>query len=104
MLVPQPVELLKKVAATASTLGVLIRSSTAGSFTSPGLDAGGRIVLVSGTTQDVEVTDAAGNILFSDTVIASVSVDPTARGLLGPLYYNIGAGDGVITIYWWVRR
>ena len=72
--------------------------------TGMGLDAGGRIVVESGTPT-VVLTDAIGQVLVNQALTtAGLTVDPTARGIQLPLsatITNIGTG---LTIDWFVKR
>lgn len=97
------VNLLKKVNVVTSQDTELTQESGR-AFGGSGLDAGGKINLNSGTSLVLSITDATGFSLYTGTLSASATVDATAHGLKGPISVSAGAGDGVVTIWWWIKK
>lgn len=76
-------------------------------FGSPGIEAGGRIVLGTATTVDVVVTDANGKVLYNDTVVADVDINPVAHAVQGPLMVtttNISNAAHTLSVYWGIKK
>jgi hypothetical protein len=94
-------------ATTAAPVPLLNRSDR--TFGSPGIEAGGRLVLVGSGTIRYTLTDATGKILADESdadVTASKSYDPTAAGVKGPLSWNVTTYTGFTsaTLHWSVRK
>ena len=77
-------------------------------FGSPGIEAGGRIVLGTATTADVTVKDANGKVVYSATgITANTDINPVPTGVKGPLKVtvaNISNSAHTLTVYWVVRK
>ncbi len=77
-------------------------------FGSPGIEAGGRVVLGTATTADVTVTDATGKVLLNQaSIVANLDIDSQANGIKGPLKVtvaNISNASHTLTVYWSVRK
>lgn len=71
-----------------------------------GIEAGGRIVLGTGTTGKFQITDANGKVLYSNAAAVTTNTDiaPIPAGILGPITIVATATDGTFTIYWSVKR
>lgn len=78
-------------------------------FGSPGIDAGGRIVLGTATTAKVLVVDSTGKVLHSaaSAVVADTTIDPTGAGVVGPISVTvteISNAAHTLTVYWSVKK
>lgn len=78
------------------------------SFSSSGIEAGGRIVSSGITGGTLVLSDATGVELYNGGISASATIDPVPRGVLGPLTAVVSGlthgGDPALTIYWSVRK
>lgn len=88
----------------------MVRVYDGAAFGEAGIEAGGRIVLGSGTTTvKVKIVDNTGKVLYSDAnaVTANTDIAPIPTGIRGPLYVtttNINDVTKTVTIYWFIKR
>lgn len=86
----------------------LVQAKNGRTFGSSGIEGGGRIVLGTATSVDVQVVDATGVVLLATTTITSnTTIDPVPRAVKGPLTVtttNISNAAHTVTIYWSVKK
>lgn len=75
----------------------------------PGIEAGGRVVLGTATSADVNVLDANGTVLLTSTTVGvgNLDIEPDAHGVMMPLKVivaNISNAAHTLTVYWFVKK
>ena len=103
------VQLKASITGTVAAQEMKLNNNSQFSFGSPGIEAGGRIVLGTATTAKVLVTDQTGKVLHSaaSAVTSNTDIDPIPAGVQGPLLVTvteISNSAHTLTVYWTVRR